>query len=286
MREDIWRSLLSAGTFFVSSSRGLAWTHRSFPVAAVPRLKKPVGIVPSPIRKLVVSESTVRGGGFQRKEGIQEIAPVRKSDAVFRSVLFPVRKKERVVRILRPDLPLLKPFSEGAETAGIRVGVHKFISFKKRFGRLDVKLGRTVEARKRASADVGRVTISLGRRGIIERISPVGRSRLGTAGMSPVVRWTAVRADESSICIPPVSRQTVHASSSKRAGRGHDALPAFPALRNYHDRNTVSGDADHEMRCDDFSFGNRKSRLAARRSGGGVDEIMQPQYPGRSIGFF
>jgi len=35
-----------------------------------------------------------------------------------------------------------------------------------------------------------------------------------------------------------------------------------------------------------FLPGNRRSRLTARRSGGGVDEIMQPQYPGRSIGFF
>lgn len=286
MREDIWRSLLSAGTFFGSSSRGLAWAHRSFLVAAVPRLKKPVGIVPSPIRKLLVSGSTVRGGGIQRREGIQEIAPVRKSGAVFRSVSFPVREKERVVRILRPDLPLLKPFFEFAETAGIRVAAHEIISFKKRFGRLDVKSERIVEGRKRASADVGRVTISSGRGGIIKRTFPVGRSRPGTAGMFPVVRWTAVRADESSICIPPVRRQTVHAFSSERAGRGHDALPAFPTLRNDHDKNTVSGDADHEMRRDDFLFGNRKSRLAARRSGGGVDEIMQPQYPGRSIGFF
>ncbi|WP_172492492.1 hypothetical protein [Gluconobacter oxydans] len=281
MREHIWRSLLSVRTFFAASSRGLAWAHRSFPVAAVPRLKKQAGIVPSRIRGLLVPGRTMRGGGFQRREGIQEIAPVCKSGGVFHSVLFPVREKQRVVRILRSGLPL-KPFFVVAEKAGIRAGVHEMNAFPKRWGRLDAKSGRTVVARKRAAADVGRVMISPGRGEMIERALPVGRIRHGATGVSPVVR----RAVEGSACIPPMRKQTVHAPSSEGARRGHDALPAFPALRNYHDRNTVSGDVDHEMRRDDFSFGNRRSRLAARRSGGGVDEIMQPQYPGRSIGFF
>ncbi|MBN3867126.1 hypothetical protein [Gluconobacter kondonii] len=43
---------------------------------------------------------------------------------------------------------------------------------------------------------------------------------------------------------------------------------------------------EHEVKSGDFLLGHRDARLAARRSGGGVDEIMQPQYPGRSIGFF
>ncbi|WP_158093539.1 hypothetical protein [Gluconobacter sp. DsW_056] len=43
---------------------------------------------------------------------------------------------------------------------------------------------------------------------------------------------------------------------------------------------------EHEVRGGDFLLGHREARLAARRSAGGVDEIMQPQYPGRSIGFF
>lgn len=284
MREHIWRSLLSVRTFLASFSRGLAWVHRSFPVAAVPRLKKQAGIVPSRIRGPLVSGRTVRGGGFQRREGIQEIAPVRKSGGVLHSVLFPVREKQRVVRILRPDLPL-KPFSVVAEKVGIRAAVHEMTASPKRGGRLDAKSGRAVVARKRAAADVGQVIISPGRGGMIERVLPVGRIRPGAAGVSPVVR-RAVLAAESSACIPPVRKQTVHAPSSEGAGGEHDALSAFPALRNYHDRNTVSGDVDHEMGRDDFSFGNRRSRLAARRSGGGVDEIMQPQYPGRSIGFF
>lgn len=284
MREHIWRSLLSVRTFFAASSRGLAWAHRSFPVAAVPRLKKQAGIVPSRTRGPLVSGRTVRGGGFRRREGIQEIAPVRKSGGVFHSVLFPVREKQRAVRILRPDLSL-KPFSVVAEKAGIRAALHEMTAFPKREGRLDAKSGRTVGARKLAAADVGRAVASPGRGGMIERALPVRRIRHGAAGVSPVVR-RAVLADEGSACIPPVRKQTVHAPSSEGAGRGHDALPAFPALRNYHDRNTVNGEAHHEMRCDDFSFGNRRSRLAARRSGGGVDEIMQPQYPGRSIGFF
>lgn len=284
MREHIWRSLLSVRTFFAASSRGLAWAHRSFLVAAVPRLKKQAGIVPSRINGSLVSGRTVRGGGFRRREGIQEIASVRKSDGVFHSVLFPVREKQRVVRILRSGLPL-KPFFVVAEKTGIRAGVHEMNAFPKREGRLDAKSGRIVVARKRAAADVGRAAVSPGRGGMIERALPVRRIRPGAAGVSPVVR-RAVRADEGSVCIPLVRQQTVHAPSSEGAGRGHDALPAFPALRNYHDRNTVSGDADHELRRDDFSFGSRRSRLAARRSGGGVDEIMQPQYPGRSIGFF
>lgn len=284
MREYFWRSLLSVRTFFAASSRGLAWVHRSFPVAAVPRLKKQAGIVPSCIREPLVSERTVRGGGFRRREGIQEIAPVCKSGGVFHSVLFPVREKQRVVRILRPCLPL-KPFSVVAEKAGIRAAVHEMTASPQRGERLDAKSGRIGVARERAAADVGRAAVSPGRGGMIERALPVRRIRHGAAGVSPVVR-RAVRADEGSACIPPVRKQTVHAPSSEGVGRGHDALPAFPALRNYHDRNTVSGDADHEMRRDDFSFGNRSSRLAARRSGGGVDEIMQPQYPGRSIGFF
>lgn len=284
MREHIWRSVLSVRTFLASSSRGLAWVHRSFPVAAVPRLKKQAGIVPSRIRGPLVAGSTVRGGGFQRREGIHEITPVRKSGGVFHSVLFPVREKQRVVRILRPGLSL-KPFSVVAEKAGIRAGVHEMTAFPKRWGRLDAKSGRTVVGWKRAAADVGRAAVSPGRGEMIERALPVRRIRPGAAGVSPVVR-RGVRADEGSVCIPPVRKQTVHAPSSEGAGREHDALPAFPALRNYHDRNTVSGDADHELRRDDFSFGNRRSRLAARRSGGGVDEIMQPQYPGRSIGFF
>ncbi|TCW25225.1 hypothetical protein EDC20_1149 [Gluconobacter oxydans] len=284
MREHIWRSLLSVRTCFAASSRGLAWAQRSFPVAAVPRLKKQAGIVPSRIRGALVSGRTMRGGGFQRREGIQEIAPVRKWGGVLHSVLFPVREKQRAVRILRPGLPL-KPFSVVAEKAGIRAAVHEMTAFPKRWGRLDAKSGRTVVARKRAAADVERVMISPGRGEMIERALPVGRIRHGATGVSPVVRRT-IRADEGSACIPPVRKQTVHAPSSEGAGRGHDTLPASPVLRNYHDRNTVSGDADHEMRRDDFSFGNRRSRLAARRSGGGVDEIMQPQYPGRSIGFF
>lgn len=284
MREHIWRSLLSVRTFFAASSRGLVWVHRSFPVAAVPRLKKQAGIVPSRIRGALVPGRTMRGGGFQRREGIQEIAPVCKSGGVFHSVLFPVREKQRVVRILRSGLPL-KPFFVVAEKAGIRAGVHEMNAFPKRKGRLDAKSGRIVAVRKRAAADVGRAVVSPGRGGMIERALPVRRIRPGAAGVSPVVR-RAVRADEGSACIPPVRKQTVHAASSEGAGRGQDALPAFPALRNYHDRNTVSGDADHEMRRDDFSFSSRRSRLAARRSGGGVDEIMQPQYPGRSIGFF
>ncbi|AHK71205.1 hypothetical protein [Gluconobacter oxydans] len=284
MREHIWRSLLSVRTFFAASSRGLVWVHRSFPVAAVPRLKKQAGIVPSRIRGPLVSGRTVRGGGFQRREGIHEIAPVRKSGGVFHSVLFPVREKQRVVRILRLGLSL-KPFFVVAEKAGIRAGVHEMTAFPKRKGRLDAKSGRIVVARKRAAADVGRTAVSPSRGGMIERALPVRRIRHGATGVSPVVR-RAVLVDKGSTCIPPVRKQTVHAPSSEGAGREHDALPAFPALRNYHDRNTMSGDVDHEMRRDDFSFGNRRSRLAARRSGGGVDEIMQPQYPGRSIGFF
>lgn len=284
MREHIWRSLLSVRTFFAASSRELAWAHRSFPVAAVPRLKKQAGIVPSRTRGPLVSGRTVRSGGFRRRGGIQEIAPVRKSGGVFHSVLFPVREKQRAVRILRPDLSL-KPFSVVAKKAGIRAALHEMTAFPKREGRLDAKSGRIGMARERAAADVGRAAVSPGRGGMIERALPVRRSRPGAAGVSPVVR-RAVRADEGSACIPPVRKQTVYAPSSEGAGRGHDALPAFPALRNYHDMNTVSGDVDHEMSRDDFSFGNRRARLAARRSGGGVDEIMQPQYPGRSIGFF
>ncbi len=285
MREHIWRSLLSVRTFFTTSSIGLAWTHRSLSVAAVPRLKKQVGIVPSGIGRPLVSGSTGRGGGFQRRKSIQGIAPVRKSGGVLHSVLFPVREKQRVVRILRPGLPLLKPFPAVAEKAGIHAAVHEMTASPKRGERLDAKSGRTMGGRKQIAADVGRAVVSLDRRGMIERALPVRRIRHGASGVYPVVR-RAVLADESSVCIPPVQKQTVHVPSSAGAGRGHDALPAFPALRNYHDRNTVSGDADHEMRRDDFSFGNRGSRLAARRSGGGVDEIMQPQYPGRSIGFF
>ncbi|MFT8980338.1 hypothetical protein, partial [Gluconobacter oxydans] len=114
-------------------------------------MKKQPGIVPSRIRGALVAGSTVRGGGFQRRAGIQEIAPVRKSGGVFHSVLFPVREKQRVVRILRPGLPL-KPFSVVAEKVGIRAAVHEMTAFPKRWGRLDAKAGRTAVGRKRAAA--------------------------------------------------------------------------------------------------------------------------------------
>ncbi|OUI83058.1 hypothetical protein HK22_11035 [Gluconobacter sp. DsW_056] len=60
----------------------------------------------------------------------------------------------------------------------------------------------------------------------------------------------------------------------------------FSGSRTYHDTEVVNDRLEHEVRGGDFLLGHREARLAARRSAGGVDEIMQPQYPGRSIGFF
>lgn len=273
MREHIWRSLLSVRTFFGASSRGLA--QKSFSAAAVPRLKRQTVVTASRTRGALVSGIGVGRRG--RGTDTQETVSVRRS--------LPVRGKQEVLRISRPLRVHAKPLSPAEARPGMRAPIREGIRALKRSVRLDGKPPRAVKAPKRLVPGIGREALLPRRVGAMAHAQPLGRVKHVVAGVHSAVHRTAV-TDGGPVGVPPVRKHSVDVQSSERAGQSHDVLPVFPPSPNHHDGKIVSGDPEQKSRSDDLLSGNRRSRLAARRSGGGVDEIMQPQYPGRSIGFF
>lgn len=284
MRESIWRNILSVRTFFVGSSRGMA--RRSGLVTAVPRLKRPAGVTLPRVRER--SGLAIGNGAFRAKHRVAD-APqrgrVREAGHVFHSPLCPGRRAGRSMDVIsRPVRSSVRSVPKVAKKKGRIAAIPGVMAALKRMSQTGEKRVRGGGMPQRTAPAVGRGTSSV--RSPAPVAAVVRKARRHVRGAASFVVRRAVTAETGAVCVPPVRKQAVGGQSYAGTGREHDRRQVFLEPGSHREPEAPRGRLDHEVRSGDFPLDNRRSRLAARRSGGGVDEIMQPQYPGRSIGFF
>lgn len=283
MQRNIWRSLLSVRTFFRASS-GVG-ARKLIPVSAVPRPKKQAGVISKHVKGHLGAIVAARREQFSSQSNgkkARALALGGKPDSGF----FPESKKQRTLLVLRPHFSFSKSNPDPVEKTIRRTAPSGIALFSKRIARSNVKQVRAIAVRHRVACSAGREALSAKRRPVaIAHMRPKGLVKPTGAKMHSAVRL-ALKADGGLVGVPLVRKQPVEVQTSEWSGPEHDLLQDFAVPRNHYEAEALSHRPEHEVRTDDFSSGNRRGRLAARRSGGGVDEIMQPQYPGRSIGFF
>ncbi len=296
MRKAIWRNILSIRTFPVGTSRGMA--RRSVLVSAVPRLKRRIKVASSRGRGRSVWEV---GNGFSGPcRGLD--APgkvfVRKAESIVHAPLFSGHTKFRSGMMVRSVQSSSRPVSSVMKTKSRAAIVPDIVVARKQVSRPVEKPVRSVGTWTRSAPAIARGMAAV-RRPIPIAAVAMKRRRHNAAAGAPVLRKavrTGVRgggraAARSNIVngvsyVPVVRRAVTSGQSHEGIGQEHARHQPVLGSEHYHEPEASDAHLDHGAGHVDFLLGNRRSRLTARRSGSGVDEIMQPQYPGRSIGFF
>ena len=280
MRENIWRNILLVRTFFGQSARGML--RRETLVSAVPRLRK------SGWAKTVRARSPLGGAVRMAYSGTRETSSTRsvpgtgKPTGLRNEAHFSRRKGDEVSML--PSFPVRSVVALAGNKGRI-TRISTFPNSPRQMSQLRVKQDKIVSNKKRINL-VSRRVVSLERRsGLLERIFPSKSTRrVGSAASSVVLE--KMRRSGNSVFVPQARPLFAGEGAYGTTGEEQKSQHVFSGGRSYHETEIVNDRLEHEVRSGDFLLGHRDARLAARRSGGGVDEIMQPQYPGRSIGFF
>lgn len=283
MRQVLWQNILSVRTFPVGFSRGMA--RSSVMVSAVPRLKRRVGVAVSRGRGRSILEVGNGFSGTRRSSDKPGKVHIRKVDGIVHPSLFSKRAECRTDMFSRPVL------SASSSASGS-------VAFLKRISCSVERKLQGVGARKRPAPAGVRGTASARHPAPIVAIATKRRSHSMEAGsrvLSKVVRTGTGRKSGAAVrgkpgsgvnCVPAVRRAVVSGQSHEGVGQAYARHQDVLETERHHEPEAPDVHVNNEAGNIGFLLGNRRSRLAARRSGGGVDEIMQPQYPGRSIGFF
>lgn len=279
MREDIWRNILLVRTFFDQSARGLL--RRGEWVSAVPRLRKQGGVKTLRARSHLGSVIRITRSETQAVSNNRE-APGTWKPTGLRYGALSLRRKE--IQLSMPRSSSVRPVVASVGNKGRAKRVSALSVSARQVFQSRVKQGQYVSIKKLFGLDAGGGSSSARPTGVFEKISrPKPVRRTGT-DMQSVIRG-ATRGAGNSLFVPPkalFAKDRVYETTGQEQHPQH----VFSGSRTYHDTEVVNDRLEHEVRGGNFLLGHREARLAARRSGGGVDEIMQPQYPGRSIGFF
>lgn len=296
MREAIWRNILSIRAFHVRSSRGMA--RRSILVSAVPRLKRRVGVVAFRGRSHSVLEVGNRFSGTRRGSDAPDKVFVRKAESIVHAPLFSGYTKFRSGMMVRSVQSSSRPVSSVMKMKSRAAIVPDIVVARKQISRPVEKPVRSAGTWTRVAPVIARGTAAVRRPVPIAAVAMKRRHHNAAAefpALRKVVR-TGVRGGGraaarsnigNGVSYVPVVRRTVASGQFHESGGQKNARhqPVLGSER-HHEPEALDTHLDHGAGHVDFLLGNRRSRLTARRSGSGVDEIMQPQYPGRSIGFF
>ncbi len=280
MREAIWRNILLVRTFFDQSARGLL--RRGESVSAVPRLRKQGGVTTLRARSHLGSVIRITRSETQAVSNNRE-APSTGKPTGLRYGALSLRRKE--IQLSMPRSSSVRPVVASVGNKGRAKRVSALSVSARQVFQPRVEHSQYVSIKKHFSFDTGEGSSSARRMGVFGKISrPKPVRRMGTDMLS-VVRG-ATRGAGNSLFVPPPRALFAKDRVYETTGQEQHPQHVFSGSRTYHDTEVVNDRLEHEVRGGDFLLGHREARLAARRSGGGVDEIMQPQYPGRSIGFF
>ncbi len=280
MREDIWRNILLVRTFFGQSASGML--RRGALVSAVPRLRKSGWATTLRARRPPGFAVRMAHSGSRETSSTRSVPGAGKPTGSRYGALFSKRRE--------PQVSMPRSFSVRSVVALVgNKGRIKRVSAlpvsSRQRSQLRVEEDQYVSKKKRIDLDFGRGLSSERRAGVLKKISHSKPVRRVGSDVHSEIRGVA-RASGKSLFVPPPRSLPLTEEAYGTIGREQNSQHVFSGARPYHDTEVVNDRLEHEVRSGDFLLGHRDARLAARRSGGGVDEIMQPQYPGRSIGFF
>lgn len=296
MRQAMWRNILSIRAFPVGFSRGMA--RSSVLVSAVPRLKRRVGVAVSRGRGCSVLQVGSGFSGPHRGPYAPGKVIVRKTEGIVHAPLISGHTKFRSGMMVRSVQSSSRPVSSVMEMKSRAAIVPDIVVARKQLSRPVEKPVRGAGTWMRSAPAIARGMAAV-RRPISIAAVAMKRSHHNVAAEVPVLRKavrTGVRGGGKAAArrnvgngvsyVPVVRRAVASGQFHESGGQEHARHQPVLGSGRYHEPEAPDAHLDHGAGHVDFLPGNRRSRLTARRSGGGVDEIMQPQYPGRSIGFF
>lgn len=280
MRENIWRNILLVRTFFGQSARGML--RRETPISAVPRLRKSGWAKTAHARNHPGIAVRMAYSGTRETSSTRSVPGAGKPTGLRNEAHFSRQKGDEVSML--PSFSVRSVVALAGNKGRIK-RVSTFPNSPRQMSQLRVKQDKIVSNKKRINF-VFRRTVSPERQlGLLERIFPSKSARRVGSAASSVVLET-MRRSGNSLFVPQARPLLAGEGMYGTTGREEKSQHVFSEARPSHNTEIVNDRLEHEVRSGDFILGHRDARLAARRSGGGVDEIMQPQYPGRSIGFF
>lgn len=280
MRKTFWRNILLIRPFFVGSS--VALMRGSLLRAAVPRIKRQAGV--AGVRKRPVFSKNMTSVRTRPNILVNEVARVQDmTRGVMPSVPY--------ARILRHGSEVLAPLQVSfPEKAQKFTGKTCRPSVKWQMDSVTNKVvGRNrkdfsaFNLRKRTVLSVTAAASAV-RHPTSPKVVGAGRQYRFDHENGQVLHKATI-SQEGALHVPRVRQSVSVESAVHRDGQEKRSLSGMDREIARHDAQFHELYSGSDVKDTNFSLGDRRVRMAARRSGSGVDEIMQPQYPGRSIGF-